>query len=134
MGFVSARARSHPEVCPSKRARFVGHEPEFFALTPMKNATKHLDRYFSNLAGLDYETSDLSLGFLVSDSDDGTYGALEERLPDLREQYARVTLTSHDFGLRIPGRNRTMVSGIPDSPSSRSRTKSQSPAVCRPSR
>ena len=68
----------------------------------MKNATKHLDRYFSNLADLDYGADNLSLGFLVSDSDDGTYGALDDRLPDLRQRYARVTLPSHDFGLQLP--------------------------------
>ena len=76
--------------------------PRVLVLTPMKNATKHLDRYFSNLADLDYGADNLSLGFLVSDSDDGTYGALDDRLPDLRQRYARVTLTSHDFGLQLP--------------------------------
>jgi GT2 family glycosyltransferase len=39
---------------------------------------------------------------LESDSTDGTYERLAERLPELRERYRRVTLVKRDFGLRLP--------------------------------
>lgn len=71
-------------------------------LTPMKDAAAHLDAYFETLATLDHPPSLLSLGFLESDSTDGTYGLLQQRLPGLRDAYRRVTATKRDFGFRIP--------------------------------
>lgn len=71
-------------------------------LTPMKNAADHLDRYFDNLASLDIDPGQLSLGFLVSDSDDGTYSLLYKRRPELERTYRRVTIVERDFGLHLP--------------------------------
>lgn len=71
-------------------------------LTPVKQARKHLDRYFANLDRLDYPADAISLGLLVSDSEDGTFEALQERLPELEAKYARVTLLEHDFGFTLP--------------------------------
>jgi hypothetical protein len=70
--------------------------------TPVKDATPHLDTYFRALSRLTYAAEHLSLGFLESDSVDGTYGALEARLPELRQRYRRVGLWKRDFGFRIP--------------------------------
>jgi hypothetical protein len=71
-------------------------------LTPVKDAEGHLDRYFENLSQLEYRKHETSLGFLESDSADSTHGALTARLPELREQYARVTLVKRDFGFHLP--------------------------------
>jgi Anp1 len=71
-------------------------------LTPVKQAAAHLERHFDSLARLTYDVGLLSLGFLESDSTDGTYGALAERLPALRERYGAVTLARRDFGLTLP--------------------------------
>lgn len=71
-------------------------------LTPMKQAAAQLDRYFANLAALEQDPSDISLGFLVSDSPDGTAEAVRERLPSLRARYRRVTLIERDFDFAVP--------------------------------
>lgn len=71
-------------------------------LTPMKNTVRHLDRYFANLDSLDYDRSAISLGFLISDSDDGTYEALRSRYESLADRYRKVTVVERDFGLTLP--------------------------------
>lgn len=73
-------------------------------LTPMKDAARHLDRYFVGLARLSYPCHLVSLGFLESDSGDDTYAFLKARLPELRARHPRVGLWKHDFGFRIPPR------------------------------
>lgn len=76
--------------------------PTLLVLTPMKQAAAHLDRYFANLAALDHDPTLVSLGFLVSDSTDGTADALRRRLPELETRYRRVTLIERDFGFTVP--------------------------------
>lgn len=76
--------------------------PKILILTPMKNAARFLDRYFSNLASLEQDPADISLGFLISDSTDNTAEAIENRLPALRERYRSVTVIERDFGFTIP--------------------------------
>lgn len=71
-------------------------------LTPVKQAARHLDRYFSLIERLEHPSSRLSLGLLESDSTDDTFSSLQQRLPELRARYARVTLLRRDFGFRIP--------------------------------
>ncbi len=77
--------------------------PTLLVLTPMKNAAPFLDRYFANLAALEQDPADISLGFLVSDSTDGTLDAMRARLPELQKRYRSVTLVERDFGFTIPG-------------------------------
>lgn len=71
-------------------------------LTPVKDAAGHLDGYFEALGRLDCPLERLSLGLLESDSIDGTFDLLEERLPELRRRFRRVTLRKRDFGYRLP--------------------------------
>jgi hypothetical protein len=71
-------------------------------LTPLKQAAGHLPRYLELIGRLDHPAERLSLGFLVSDSDDGTYEAVEARLPELRGYYSRVVLARRDFGFHLP--------------------------------
>jgi len=71
-------------------------------LTPVKNASAHLDRYFECLAQLDYPRELISLGLLEGDSRDGTYEKLQALLPSLRQRYARVMLWKKDYGLQTP--------------------------------
>lgn len=75
-------------------------------LTPMKSTLSHLDRYFANLAALDYPRGCLSLGILEGDSDDNTRAELHDRLDNGFAGFARVSLSHRDFGFRIP-------SGVP---------------------
>ena len=74
--------------------------PHILVLTPVKNAAEHVQRFINNLDASSYPKERLSLAFLESDSDDGTYGMLEKMLPELRERYARVELFRRDFGYR----------------------------------
>lgn len=77
-----------------------GHQETVLILTPVKNGARHLARYFELLESLDYDPSLVSLGFLVSDSDDGSFEALERRLPELRARFHRVDLMRHDFAFQ----------------------------------
>jgi hypothetical protein len=78
-------------------------EPTVLVLTPVKDAATHLDTYFAGLDGLAYPRDRLSLGFLESDSRDGTHGLIADRLDALRGAYRRVGLWKRDFGYRPPG-------------------------------
>lgn len=51
---------------------------------------------------LEQDPSQLSLGFLESDSTDGTYDAIADRLDGLRSRYRRVELAKRDYGFEIP--------------------------------
>src|SRR5690606_30106644 len=76
--------------------------PRVLVLTPVKDAVPFLDRHFELLHRLDYPKRRLSLGFLESDSADGTHDALAARLPVLRRRFRRVGLWKKDFGFRLP--------------------------------
>jgi GT2 family glycosyltransferase len=71
-------------------------------LTPMKDASHHLDGYFAGLHNLNYPKSLISLGFLEGDSRDDTASAVEARLPELSAQYASAKFWRKDFGFQIP--------------------------------
>jgi peptide chain release factor subunit 1 len=71
-------------------------------LTPVKNATGFLDTYFAGLDKLTYPASSISLGFLESDSDDGTFERIQELLGPLGCRYASVEIWQKDFNFRIP--------------------------------
>lgn len=71
-------------------------------LTPVKNATGFLNTYFVGLEKLTYPASAISLGFLESDSDDGTFERFRERLGALRRRYASVGIWQKNFNFRMP--------------------------------
>lgn len=85
---------------PAVPAAPTGAAPAVLVLTPVKDAARHLPRYFQLLDRLAYDPGRLSLGFLESDSADGTYDLLAARLPELRARHRRVTLLRRDFGFR----------------------------------
>ena len=92
------RRRAGPRPAATAQA-----DPELLVLTPIKDARRHLPRYLELLGRLDYDPAKLSVGFLESDSRDGTYEALVEALPDLRRRFARVELHRFDYGLHLDG-------------------------------
>ena len=71
-------------------------------LTPVKNATSYLPQYFRLLGRLSYPSHLISLGFLESDSRDGTYRQLAARKRHLEKKYKRVSLWRRNFNLAIP--------------------------------
>jgi hypothetical protein len=71
-------------------------------LTPVKDATSHLDRYFANLAALDPRGLTLSLGMLESDSEDPTFDHAQRGMATLDGRFARTGLWRKPFGYRLP--------------------------------
>lgn len=72
-------------------------------LTPVKNAADCIPAYCAGVAHLSYPHALISLGFLESDSDDGTYATLRRHLPTLRAAvFRRIGLWQRHFGYRIP--------------------------------
>jgi glycosyltransferase involved in cell wall biosynthesis len=75
-------------------------DTKILILTPMKSASRYLDRYFSALRRLTYPRRQLSLGILEGDSSDETYAEVEARLA--AEDFRRTTLVKKDFGFQMP--------------------------------
>ncbi len=71
-------------------------------LTPVKNATGYLDRYFTLLKSLTYPHNNISLGILETDSHDRTYARAEKKLPGLQSTFKKCGLWKRDFGFSIP--------------------------------
>ncbi len=71
-------------------------------LTPVKDAKLHLERYFALLSRLTYSRHLISIALLESDSQDGTYSALQARLPGLQATYSFAQLFRKHFGFRLP--------------------------------
>lgn len=77
--------------------------PEVLLLTPLKQASGHLEQYFGLIQSLTYPKSKISLGYLVSDSSDGTYELVKQHFhSDLGAsengtKYKRITLIKQDF-------------------------------------
>lgn len=76
--------------------------PRVLILTPVKDAADCLDGYCTNLSRLTYPHWSISLGFLESDSVDGTYEALRRRISTLKRRFRRVGLWKRDFNYRVP--------------------------------
>ena len=85
-------------------------------LTPVKNAASFLDAYFDGLAKLSYPVSAISLGFLESDSDDGTYDRIRDWLENLRGRYASAEIWRKNFDFRIPEGPSSLDPRLPDPP------------------
>jgi hypothetical protein len=77
-------------------------KPSVLILTPVKDATSHIETYLRLLERLSYPRELLSLGMLESDSTDGTFANLERRRTRLEDRFSRVTLCKRDFGFRMP--------------------------------
>ena len=71
-------------------------------LTPAKDAVRPLVGYFAALAKLSYPRELTSLGFLESDSRDGTHELLAWHAARLSGQYRKVGVWKRDFGFQLP--------------------------------
>lgn len=71
-------------------------------LTPVKDATPHLNRYFENLASLDRTGLTISVAMLESDSLDATFAAADLGLKKIKDRFERTELWRRPFGYRIP--------------------------------
>jgi hypothetical protein len=87
-----------------KPAQAVAGQPtdQVLILTPMKNAAYVLPQYWYLLYTVNYPRHLISLGFLESDSDDGTYEAVRSKMPVLQRDFRQALLWKRDFNYRIP--------------------------------
>jgi len=78
--------------------------PHVAILTPCKNASGMLDRYFALLDGLDYPKDHIHLHLLEGDSSDDTYARAQDALQQRQDVYGSVDLQKldlgHEFGAR----------------------------------
>ena len=75
-------------------------QPSVLILTPVKNAERFLERYFELLHQLTYPPELISLAFIESDSEDGTWHTLQIRLAALKDRFRRVKVFRKDFDFR----------------------------------
>lgn len=71
-------------------------------LTPVKDAKGLIEGYCERVQSLDHPHGLISLGFLESDSSDGTYEELRRHLPRLQREFRRVAIEKRDFGFKVP--------------------------------
>ena len=76
--------------------------PRVLVLTPVKNATPHIDRYVELIEALDWPRAQLSIGLLESDSTDGTFERLLSERSRLETRASHVTLIQKDFNFQMP--------------------------------
>ena len=96
--------------------------PRVLILTPVKDSAHHLKRFIPLLEKLSFPAHCISVGFLDSDSTDGTppsdaeaggadppsltWRTLVEAVPRLLQRFSRVTIARHDYGLRLSRQER----------------------------
>lgn len=75
-------------------------------LTTLKNASQHLERYFTLLDKTTYPNELISIGLLVTDSQDGTLEALEPLVANLQSRwsnrFSEINVFSRDYKTEIP--------------------------------
>lgn len=102
---VGTEAPSTAQIPPAiarrveKRAA-AGHlsSQKILILTPVKNGRRWLARYTHNLLKLKHPHAQISLGFLESDSTDGSYEVLQEQRIRLAGEFRQVHLAQEHFG------------------------------------
>lgn len=81
-------------------------DERLLVLTTLKNASQHLDRYFSLLDRTTYPNHLISIGLLVTDSQDGTLEALEPLIAHLQNRWSNrfyeINVFSRDYKAEIP--------------------------------
>ncbi|RCH82191.1 Golgi mannosyltransferase complex subunit [Rhizopus stolonifer] len=71
-------------------------------LTPFKQSAHLIDQYFENIEKLAYPRHLISLGFIVSDSPDGTLEKLQDRAASSKkESLNRITIIQKDFDFKM---------------------------------
>ena len=71
--------------------------PSMLILTPVKNAVSFLPQYLDNLFDLSYPQNKLSIGFLESDSTDGSFEWLQQHIFGLKKEFKNAYLFKQDF-------------------------------------
>ena len=95
-----ARARRQRDAMSPARPGLRGGN--VLILTPVKDASPHLETYFSALSKLSYPPELISLGFLESDSRDNTHELISRHAATVSGRYRRIGVWKRDFGFEIP--------------------------------
>lgn len=83
------------------------NEERVLILTPLKDASRFLSKYFELLVKLTYPHELIDLGFLVGDSTDDTLAVLAAELDRIQKSaegsipFRSVTVVKKDFGLKL---------------------------------
>lgn len=83
-------------------ARPEASQPRILILTPVKDATRALPVHWQLLRRLTYPHQLISLGYLESDSSDGSFEMLRSAMPRLGYEFRRALLWKRDFGYHLP--------------------------------
>ena len=94
-------AEAPAQDAPKHRAR--PSDPSVLVLTPIKNGAAHLARYLQLVQRLDHDPQRLSLAFLESDSDDGTFAALRDAACSFHGRFAGFGVHRVDFNFHPQG-------------------------------
>ncbi|HEX3722213.1 MAG TPA: glycosyltransferase [Nitrolancea sp.] len=82
-------------------------ESTVLVLTPLKDASASVAPYVQLLKTLTFPYSQITLGFLESDSRDGTFEHIQAALAALRVEFGGAEIWKRDFGYVVPdGTNR----------------------------
>lgn len=105
---LESQSIQHVDLNPIKSTRkAVINEERILILTPLKDASPYLGKYFELLAELTYPHHLIDLGFLVSDSSDDTLAALASELDRIQKRPDNVPFNSaviveKDFHFVLP--------------------------------
>ncbi|RCH88789.1 Golgi mannosyltransferase complex subunit [Rhizopus azygosporus] len=111
--FLFSTSQSHiTDQCNKYRYSFTNlnrptrkEDAHVLILTPFKQSAHLVDTYFDNLLKLTYPHHLISLGFLVSDSTDGTFEKLQSRaqqtLPEW-QRFNKITVLQKDYKYDLP--------------------------------
>ena len=72
-------------------------DPKVLILTPIRDATQHLEKYISLLENINYNKEQLTLALLEGDSQDGTYSLLNKLRPRFEKRFKKVKLYRKHF-------------------------------------
>ncbi|ORY19000.1 Anp1-domain-containing protein, partial [Clohesyomyces aquaticus] len=88
-------------------ARGWEREERILLCAPLRDASPHLDMFFSHLKNLTYPHNLIDLAFLVGDSKDDTIDKLTRKLkelqddPEPKQQFGEISIMEKDFGQKV---------------------------------
>ncbi|CAO3617406.1 unnamed protein product [Cunninghamella blakesleeana] len=71
-------------------------------VTPLKNASPYLKKYFELVDQLDYPKDKITIAFLVSDTTDDTVAQLKQQQKKWKNKYHRFHIYEKDFRFELP--------------------------------
>ena len=100
---INSSTIAHFDLNPIKSTADLDNKERVLILTPLRDADKHLERYFELLVKLTYPHDLIDLGFLVGDSSDTTMAKLSAEVDRVQRKtdntaFRSVKIIQKDFG------------------------------------